>query len=65
MSRETLAVFLQVSCWGASLKRRLRDGLTIDPPWVSQPNKDEVVSKEGETFGQFSERVSKRHYVEA
>ncbi|GAA5823638.1 hypothetical protein JCM5353_005084 [Sporobolomyces roseus] len=27
-----------------------------------QPNNDEVVSKEGETFGQFTERVFKRHY---
>ncbi|KAK4053424.1 hypothetical protein OIV83_001589 [Microbotryomycetes sp. JL201] len=27
-----------------------------------QPNHDEVVSKTGETFGQFSERVHQRHY---
>ncbi|GAA5908793.1 uncharacterized protein JCM6883_004169 [Sporobolomyces salmoneus] len=30
-----------------------------------QPNNDEVISKEGETFGQFTERVFQRHYDEA
>ncbi|GAA5961557.1 hypothetical protein JCM3765_002625 [Sporobolomyces pararoseus] len=30
-----------------------------------QPNNDEVVSTEGETFGQFTERVFKRHYDES
>ncbi|GAA5870868.1 hypothetical protein JCM16303_001611 [Sporobolomyces ruberrimus] len=30
-----------------------------------QPNNDEVVSREGETFGQFTERVFKRHYEES
>ncbi|GAA6062694.1 hypothetical protein JCM10212_004752 [Sporobolomyces blumeae] len=30
-----------------------------------QPNNDEVVSPDGETFGQFTARVFKRHYVEA
>ncbi|GAA5924741.1 uncharacterized protein JCM15063_005721 [Sporobolomyces koalae] len=29
-----------------------------------QPNNDEVVSKDGETFGAFTERVFKRHYDE-
>ena len=28
-----------------------------------QPNHDEVVSESGETFGQFTERVYKRHYA--
>ncbi|BGP67715.1 hypothetical protein NBRC10513v2_001035 [Rhodotorula toruloides] len=30
-----------------------------------QPNHDEVVAEDGETFGQFSTRVFKRHYEEA
>ncbi|GAA5842895.1 hypothetical protein JCM3766R1_005695 [Sporobolomyces carnicolor] len=30
-----------------------------------QPNNDEVVSKDGETFGQFTERVFRRHYDDA
>ncbi|GAA5857294.1 hypothetical protein JCM8547_002204 [Rhodosporidiobolus lusitaniae] len=30
-----------------------------------QPNHDEVVAENGETFGQFSQRVFKRHYEEA
>ncbi|GAA6020138.1 hypothetical protein JCM11491_005540 [Sporobolomyces phaffii] len=30
-----------------------------------QPNNDEVVSTEGETFGAFTERVFKRHYEES
>ncbi|GAA5918413.1 hypothetical protein JCM5296_007577 [Sporobolomyces johnsonii] len=30
-----------------------------------QPNHDEVISTEGETFGAFSARVFKRHYAEA
>ncbi|KAL7344190.1 hypothetical protein BJY59DRAFT_672789 [Rhodotorula toruloides] len=48
VSRETLAVFLQV-----------RAG-----PLVT-PNHNEVVAEDGETFGQFSTRVFKRHYEEA
>lgn len=29
-----------------------------------QPNVDEVIGKDGETFGQFTERIMKEHYGE-
>lgn len=63
VSRETLAVFLQV---GAILESSLAQQMC---PLIAhtvlsglQPDNHEVVSSEGETFGAFTERVNKRHY---
>ena len=56
VTRETLAVFLQVSSrvWDpVSANVLIQLGL--------QPNNEEVVSKTGETFGEFGARVLGRH----
>lgn len=65
VTRETLAVFLQVrslrsSCAPPHSLSLLALADMLDG--VSQPNHDEVVAESGETFGEFSARVFKRHY---
>lgn len=56
VSRETLAVFIQVS---------FRHSVGLECALIRcsfQPNDDEFVSKTGETFGNFTKRVLQRHY---